>query len=165
MKVLVAYMSQTGNTKKVAETIFEAISMPKEIKPLEEVTSLNDYDLSFLGFPVHAQSLNEKTTSFLNSMVNGQKIAIFITHGAPEVSPNVPGWLKQFRDAAIGADICGVFDCQGEMSQQVLNFMLNNPNPQIREWAKRDSSKGQPDASRLEKAKIFAENTMKNILQ
>ena len=32
MRILVAYMSQTGNTKKVAEAIYEEISVDKGIK-------------------------------------------------------------------------------------------------------------------------------------
>ena len=32
MKILVAYMSVTGNTKKVAESIYDAITEEKEIK-------------------------------------------------------------------------------------------------------------------------------------
>ena len=53
-KVLVAYMSKTGNTKKVAEVIYDEIQGEKEIKTIEEVESLNSYDLAFLGFPIHA---------------------------------------------------------------------------------------------------------------
>jgi len=49
VKVLVAYMSRTGNTKKVAEAIHGAIPQPKEIRRVEDVTSLEGYDLSFLG--------------------------------------------------------------------------------------------------------------------
>ncbi len=41
MKVLVAYMSQSGNTKKVAESIYEEINENKEIKELKgDVTGL-----------------------------------------------------------------------------------------------------------------------------
>ncbi len=36
MKVIVTYMSQTGNTKKVAEAIFQEIKGKKEIKPSPE---------------------------------------------------------------------------------------------------------------------------------
>lgn len=32
MKSLVIYFSQTGNTKKVAEAIYEALPQPKELK-------------------------------------------------------------------------------------------------------------------------------------
>ena len=34
MKILVAYISVTGNTKKVAETIYEAITDDKDLKKL-----------------------------------------------------------------------------------------------------------------------------------
>jgi hypothetical protein len=52
-KVLVAYLSQTGNTKWVAEAIYYAIPEPKEIKPIKEMSTLEGYDLSFLGLPMH----------------------------------------------------------------------------------------------------------------
>ncbi len=35
MKVIVTYMSRTGNTKKVAEAIFQEIKGKKEIKPMD----------------------------------------------------------------------------------------------------------------------------------
>ena len=53
MKVLVSYMSKTGNTKKVAEAIFEEISDEKEIIPIDEVDSIEGFDIAFLGFPIH----------------------------------------------------------------------------------------------------------------
>ena len=46
MKTLVTYMSQTGNTKKIAEAIYETISGEKEIKQLKEIDSLEDYDFA-----------------------------------------------------------------------------------------------------------------------
>ena len=45
-KVLIAYMSWTGNTKKVAEAIYDAIPQAKEIKQVEDVGSLEGYDLA-----------------------------------------------------------------------------------------------------------------------
>ncbi|MFC1978144.1 flavodoxin family protein [Chloroflexota bacterium] len=53
MKILVAYMSKSGNTKKVAEAIFEEISDEKELKTVDEVDSIAGYELTFLGFPIH----------------------------------------------------------------------------------------------------------------
>ena len=44
MKSLVTYMSQTGNTKKIAEAIFEELPGEKEIKPLDEVFETDDAD-------------------------------------------------------------------------------------------------------------------------
>jgi flavodoxin len=37
MKAIVAYFSETGNTRKVAEAIYEEIQFEKDIKQLAEV--------------------------------------------------------------------------------------------------------------------------------
>ena len=76
MKLLVAYMSQTGNTAKVAQAIYDAIIAPKEIKRVEEVTSLEDYDLAFLGFPMHAFGPDEPVINFLKTHVKDRTIAL-----------------------------------------------------------------------------------------
>ena len=51
MRILVAYMSVTGNTRKVAEAIYDVITEEKEIGELKDLESLEGYDLIFLGFP------------------------------------------------------------------------------------------------------------------
>ena len=76
MKVLVAYMSRTGNTKKVAEAIYGAIPQPKEIKRVEDVTSLEGYDLAFLGFPMHAFGPDKQVKKFLETHVKDRAIAL-----------------------------------------------------------------------------------------
>ena len=51
MKVLVTYYSETGNTEKVAKAIYDGIQRAeKEILPIEEVASVDVYDLIFCGF-------------------------------------------------------------------------------------------------------------------
>lgn len=153
-------MSQTGNTKKVAEAIYEAIPTPKEIKGVEEVTSLEGYDLTFLGFPMHAFGPDKPVITFLNTHVKDHAIALFITHASPEGAPPLQEWIQKFKDAAVGANIIGVFHCQGQLAEPVKAAMLNNPNPQIQAWAKNDTSQGQPDATRLERARVFAQETI-----
>jgi flavodoxin len=73
MKVLVAYMSWTGNTQKVAEAIYDAIPQPKEIKRVEDVTSLEGYDLAFLGFPIHNLGPDERAKTFAIETMNKLK--------------------------------------------------------------------------------------------
>ena len=152
MKVLVAYMSQTGNTKKVAEAIYDVIPQPKEIKRIEDVTSLEGYDLSFLGFPTHNFGPSNQVKTFLKTHVKDRTIALFITHMAPEDAPPLHGWIQKFKDAAVGANIIGVFDCQGQASRLIKTLMLI-PLFFMRQA---DTSQGQPDAARLERAKAFA---------
>lgn len=155
-KVLVAYMSQTGNTKKVAEAIYEVLPEPKEIRKLQEVTSLDSYYLSFLGFPIQGSGPNKKTIEFLEKHTRGKTIALFITHAAPENAPEMPENIQKFKDSASEAKIVGVFDCQGQLSGTVKTIMRFAPSRQLREWAQKDNSKGQPDAMRLDRAKTFA---------
>lgn len=159
-RVLVTYQSQTGNTKKVAEAIYEAIPEPKDIKPIQEAQSLEEYDLTFLGFPVHGSGPNPKAKSYLENNTKDKQIALFITHAAPEDAPEMPESVQKFCDAAGEANILDVFHCQGQLSSIVKTVMRFAPDPQIREWARTDNSKGQPDASRLEKAARFAKGVM-----
>ena len=159
-RILVTYQSQTGNTRKVAEAIFEALPEPKEIKPLQEAQSLDKYGVSFLGFPVHGSGPNPKAKSYLENHTKNKQIALFVTHAAPEDAPEIPESIQKFCDAASEANILDVFHCQGQLSSIVKTVMRFAPDPQVREWARMDNSKGQPDASRLEKAASFAKQVM-----
>ena len=154
-------MSQTGNTKKIAEAIYDAIPQPKEIKRVDDVTSLEGYDLAFLGFPIHASGPDKKAKAFLETHTKNRTMALFITHAATDGAPPVQGWIQKFRDAAVGANIVGVFECQGQASRLIKTIMLLNRNPGVRASAR--SSQGQPDASRLERVRTFANEIMNKI--
>ena len=153
-------MSRTGNTKKVAEAIYNMIPQPKEIKRVEEVISLEDYDLSFLGFPIHGSGPDKKAKTFLEKNVNNRTIALFITHIAPEDEPLLQEWIQKFKEAAIVANIIGVFNCQGQVSRLIKTLIRISPDSQIREWARLDSSQGQPDEESLIRARAFANEIM-----
>ena len=164
MKVLVAYMSRTGNTKKVAEAIFSEISDEKQIMPINNVDSIEGYDITFLGFPIHQMGPDKKTKRLLEKhCVNGRNVVLFITHAAPEDSPDLPPMLDKFRQAASGANIIDMFDCQGELAKTIKRIMSMMPNAQLRMWAKQDNSQGQPDKTRLDRARAFSRNVMKSI--
>jgi len=157
VKIMVTYLSQTGNTKKVAEAIFQEIKGKKEIKPMSEVNSLDGYDLAFIGLPIQAYGPAAEGKSFMEQHVKGKNIALFITHAAPEGKPEIKEWLDKCKAAAAGANICGVFDCQGELSQAIADFMVNSGDPKlVTEGKERPLTVGQPDAKRLKKAQSFA---------
>ena len=163
MKVIVTYMSQTGNTKKVAEAIFQEIMGKMEIKPMEEVSSLDGYDLAFVGSPMQASGMAGDAKSFLEQHSKGKNIALFITHASPEHEPQLKEWLRNCKAAAAGANLLSVFDCQGEMSQALADFMVNSGDPTLVEWGKkRSETVGQPDAASLKKARNFAREILKN---
>ena len=83
MKALITYYSQTGNTKKLAQAVYDGIERAgKDILPIDETGTLEDYDVIFCGFPVQAHSVPEKAESFLKKIPKGKKIALFATHGS-----------------------------------------------------------------------------------
>jgi len=161
VKVLVSYMSSTGNTKKIAEAIYGEITADKEIKPVSEVESLEPYDLTFLGFPTHGYGPDKKTRAILEKLCRDKKkVALFVTHAAPESEPEVAEYVAKFKQAASGAEIVGAYNCQGQLASGVKFIMKISPNKKLRSDAKRDNSKGQPDGNRIERAKAFARETI-----
>lgn len=134
MKVIVVYMSQTGNTKKVAEAIFQEIQKEKDIKELKDVDSLEGYDFAFIGFPMHYGGPAKQAKNFLEKHVQGRKIALFVTHATREDSKVLQKWLAKCKKAASEADLRGFFNCQGKI-----------------------------DAPRLERARSFAKKIIKKI--
>jgi flavodoxin len=161
MKVLVTYMSKTGNTKKIAETIYGEIETQKEIIPIDNVDSLDEYDLVFMGFPIQQMGPDKKASKLMQKhCIDGRDVILFITHAAPEGAPDLQPMLDKFRTAASGANIIDMFDCQGELSKSVKRIMSVMPMANLRRWAKEDNSAGQPDETRINNARIFTREVM-----
>lgn len=161
MKVLVAYMSKTGNTRKIAEAIYGEIAHEKEIKKIEDVEDIGAYDFAFLGFPMRQLGPDKTAKEFMQKHCrDGRKVALFVTHAAPEGPGELSKWLEGFKQAASGAELVGMFDCQGQLASGVKFMMRLAPNKEFRRWAKMDNSKGQPDAIRVDKAREFARGIM-----
>ncbi len=164
MKVLVAYMSKTGNTRKIAEAICGEINDEKEIKPIDRVDTLEGYDVSFLGFPIEKEGPSKKAAQIMEKLcVNNKNVVLFITHAAQEESPELLPMLAKFKDAARGARVVDMFDCQGELARAVKMIMSVMPNAKYRRWAKLDNSQGQPDQTRIERARAFSRSVIQRL--
>ena len=163
MKVLVTDVSRTGNTKKVAQAIFDQVKGTREMKELEQINTLEGYDLAFVGFPIEAYGPAKPAADFLQKHADGRNIALFVTHASPEDSPEMPSYLKGCRAAAAQANLVSVFDCQGELSEQIADFMTKSGDEKLAAWAKeRPSTIGQPDATRLQRAGRWAIEVLAN---
>ncbi len=164
-KVLVTYYSQSGNTKKVAEAVYGAIQAGKDLAEVETVDSLDGYDLVFLGFPIHAYGPAKPAGEFLQNKAGGKRLAMFVTHAAHEDAPPLLEWLEGCKQAAAGTDLVGFFHCQGELAEDIAGFMSQSGDPGLEAWAKeRASTLGQPDQARLERARVFARETVERYL-
>jgi len=163
MKALVSYYSATGNTKKVAQAIFAAIDVDKELTAVQDVKSVEGYDIIFYGFPVNAHSVPAKAASFISGLPAGQKIAFFSTHGSQR-GGQLP---KQAFEHALGLaaklKVLGSFGCRGQVSQQIIDALMKSPEHKA--WAEEaQSANGHPDQSDLADAKKFAAEMLAKIL-
>ena len=162
MRTLVTYFTYSGKTKMVADAIFEVIEGEKEIKPIAEVNNIERYDLTFVGSPMHGFGLSDEVKEFLEKIGKGKNIALFVTHASPEFAvEQLQPWLDSCKKAVTGTNLVGFFNCQGELSKEMADAMVKLDDPQAVSWAKkRDVTLGQPDATRLERARAFARETM-----
>lgn len=157
MKTLVTYMTKTGNTKRIAEAIYGEITGEKDIKDINDVSNLEGYDLVFVGFPVIQFNVPENVTKFVSENVAGKNIAFFMTHAVPEGTPAIHSWTCSCTDLAASGNYLGIFECQGELAQPIIDMLSKSDDPQMKAFAEMGpSTKGQPDESRVQKAREFA---------
>ena len=125
-KILIAYYSYSGNTKEVAEAIYEKIggdlfeiktegSYPDEYRPMTVqakkeiqdgyrpklttgVADISQYDVVFIGSPNWWGTITPQVSSFLeNYDLSGKTVVPFITHGGGGVQNTVSDMTAQCR--------------------------------------------------------------------
>lgn len=156
MKVLVAYHSETGNTKALAQAIFEGIEMAqKEILPIQDAKDIGNYELIYCGFPVKSHSVPEAAASFLKDIPKGKNIALFATHGSLRGGPLAITAFHHALGLATGKRVLGTFGCRGKVKSSVIEAVMNKPEG--RAWAaEAQSADNHPDLADLEDGKEFA---------
>lgn len=120
MKYRVLYVSETGNTEKLAKAVYEAIpGSSKDIQRLTGNIDLDDTETFFIGFWTNRGTCSYEVLNFLSEL-HGKNIALFGTCGM--------GKSKAYYDkiaAQVSAFIpddniyMGTFMCQGKMSMHV----------------------------------------------
>ena len=154
-KILVTYVTWSGNTKKVADAIFEALKDDKMIKPSDDVQTLDEYQLIFIGFPVHSHSVPFKTEEFIKKLPAGKKIALFSTHGSLTGSRLSREALEHASILISSSKILGTFSCRGKVSIQAMEVL--SKSPEHKAWVEMAASaQTHPDKSDLEDARTFA---------
>lgn len=117
MRSIIIHFSQTGNTKKVAEAICEAIRGDIgqcDIVRLKDadVKSLVGYDLIGLGCPAFAREEPVNVRGFIRRMgsLRGKHCFVFATHGG-HPGDTLPGMAGKLRRQ--GLKVIGDFNCDG----------------------------------------------------
>jgi flavodoxin len=179
LKVLVAYYSETGNTEKIAKTIYEEASKEHEahLKRIKDISvdMLNDYDLVFLGSACHSADLAAPVKKILKALSKSPKfrLAGFFTHSTwtPEQNEHARTFFDRWASKCIdsfesvseekGIDFRGYYHCQGAPSLPIQAFIRSEIIKSDDEWEMyiREARK-HPNQEDLEKAKDFARKIM-----
>lgn len=164
MKYLVTYYSKTGNTRKVAEAIFETLPGDKQIMPVDMVENLNGFDLVFVGFPVMQFGPPPVIKNLVKKVGEGVRTALFITHAIPLQSDDplqqamLQRELEKCRSGFTKSEV-GLFHCQGELAQETADELIAMNIPMLAEFARlRKQTIGHPDPGELDQARAFAKN-------
>ena len=150
MKTLVTYISETGNTQKLAEEIFNSIDEEKVLKPIKEVDSTDGFELIYVGFPMHMFQPIKEARAFLLKLKENQKVVLFITHAIPTGTPVNNQQLDNCEKVTGHLNVLGMYSCQGELSEAVAQKMIQSPNKQWQFFGRmRDQTIGHPNEEEL----------------
>ena len=174
MKTAVVYFSSIGQHRqgrRQAHRRGRSATMPRRRRttvassaPLGEAPALDDRDLIFVGMPIERFGAPEPARRFLAEHCAGRRVALFVTHAAPEDCDEVEPWLDDCKAAADGTDLVGFFNCQGQLAEPVKQAMLASGMPALVGFAEMaDCAAGQPDEAALARAAAFARETVARV--
>ncbi|MDM8549865.1 flavodoxin family protein [Desulfobacterales bacterium HSG2] len=148
MKSLVVYSSQTGNTKKLADAVFETLTGEKEIYPISDAPDHEGYDFVAVGFWLKAGKPDPKSSEYLEK-IGEKSLFLFATHGAGKKSAHAENAMNHAKNLAPKAKIVGMYNCQGEVAPKILEKLGAKPEPPV--WlADAPAATGHPDESDID---------------
>lgn len=126
MKILLTYSSLTGNTKKVAEAIFDVMPEGTQICPIEQAPSPDEYDFIIVGFWVDRENPDKKAQEYMKQ-IQGKKVALFGTLGASPDSEHAYRTIENAKKLVQGNIIVGEFMCTGKIDPRITERLKNLP--------------------------------------
>jgi len=144
MKNLIVYSSKTGNTKKLAEALYEYIPGPKEIAPVSEAPDPEGYTFIAAGFRIENGAPDAAMQEYLKKIIEDCQLFLFCTHASRRGSEMVHNALKTARELPRHTRVVGEYECLGEVAEDVLEkAKQEQPVP---DWvADAEAAKGHPD--------------------
>ena len=182
MKTLIAYFTQTGNTKLIAETIHEVLSShgQVDISTVRKVNLdiLNEYDIIVVGAPCHDSDLAPPVKGFLERLPDSPsfKLAGFFTHATYTRDRDGKGgtlydkWaekcLPSFESVCKDKNIefVGCFNCMGKASSPIEGFIRQEIITDEDEWNKYlPILRSHPNLNDIENARKFARHLVEKL--
>ena len=95
---LVLYQSESGNTKKIAASIFSRLpGNSKDLIDIDTDKTIPEANVYFIGFCVHRGSCSMEVSDFLSDL-SGKQIALFGTCGMGDSPRNI---IRILPDASV----------------------------------------------------------------
>lgn len=183
MRVLVAYHTQTGNTRRIAEAIrceLESLGHDVAFKNVRTLKpkGLAGCEVIFLGSPCHSSDLAKPVKNLLERMETspGAKLAGFVTHstytpdGGDRKRELYERWAGKCAStfeqgcAAKGLAWSGYFSCQGAPSKLIEIFIRRAVIKDPDEWPGYIAeTRKHPDAQDEARARAFARGVIERI--
>ncbi|ODN31440.1 flavodoxin family protein [Fervidobacterium thailandense] len=133
MKILLTYSSLTGNTKKVADGIFEILDKSvTTYLPMSEIENpeefVKDFDLILIGCWVDKGMPNKEAAEFIQKVKN-KKVGLFMTLGASPQSKHAHETLQKSVELIEKNNntVVAKFICQGKISEKLIEFFKTLP--------------------------------------
>lgn len=175
MRVLITYLSMTGNTEIVAKGMFDALSgFANEVKmePINKIDPgcLVDFDLVFIGSACHSADLAKPVKEFMDGIPSSPtyKIAGFVTHatklnqGGARNEELYERWAGKCEGSFIkacqdkGIEFLGYFHCQGKPTPEIAQFIHQVIVTEKEEWSEYiEEVNKHPNEEDIQKAKDF----------
>ncbi len=131
MKGLILYSTQTGNTKRLAERIYEGMK-PSGQWDLVDVAGGFDavgYDVVLLGGWADRGNLDAKAKEAFDAIdKSGKRMGLFMTMGARVGSPHGRMHTESLGELLDGVDGLGVQTLQGSVAPAVLERLAMIPD-------------------------------------
>ncbi len=121
MKGMIIYSSKTGNTKKMAEKIYEVLKDEHQmmIKDIRDAPKVEQFDFILLGAWIDRGTLETKALKFLKTIKN-KKLGLFATLGAMPDSEHGRKVIKNLENLLIDRDSLGQYICPGLVDPKMI---------------------------------------------
>lgn len=161
----VIYQSQTGNTKRIAEAIYEAVkSERKSLINVNELDMMPKADVYFVGFNIHNENCSIEIIDCLEEIQNGY-VALFSSCGYVPTD-EYKALIKRKTEVWLPEEIeyLGMFVCQGRIEEAQRVIMRDNMPDRVEILNKMfDIGDSHPDIQDYNGAVTFAKSIQSRV--
>lgn len=125
MKGIIIYSSRTGNTKRMAEKIYDILKDKyemtiKDINDVEDERETKEYEFVLLGAWIDKGTVDNKAMKFLKKVEN-EKVGLFATLGAMPDSEHGKKVIKNLKELLKNKESLGEYICPGLVDSDLIN--------------------------------------------